>query len=324
MKKIVLFLLATIALSACSSSKNDVSPGSDQVDSEFSLDISKLQSLNSSVTADTSDSILDFGITTNSSQSLSKIITLKNSSSVTVPFTLGTLTDGVGFSLRLNRCTGSVVPAKGSCQITIQFSARGLYTSTPSDYLSIAAGADSLSIQLKAEITNQPNPNTLEPSLVYSLSTTATGKVLTVKNNGPGDASNISPTIPDGYAVQLNRCGGTLKSTKSCAITLIFKNYRTSPQPTAGAISVVAKGSSENLPAASIDIVTGQVTIATTTPVITLARPPAGSIILLVQSNGSANAKILCGPEGSGFDSCSYTGDEYNRSIIDTGGVIKL
>lgn len=90
---------------------------------------------------------------------MTQIVELKNSSSSSVSFSMDESSLMNGFSFKVNRCVSPLAAGK-SCKLTLAFKARGLYDGSKLSSLLIESGANSLTLNLSAAVTQQPNPNT--------------------------------------------------------------------------------------------------------------------------------------------------------------------
>lgn len=249
MKKIILGIIILNLLSCT----NNNTPNSN-ID-EPTIDISSLQS--GDIFADVTTEL--FVGTASSSKKITKSFNLKNNGMNSLNLTIDAISSSNGFSLTLNRC--SLLEKNKTCALTVGFSSKNLFNGDYSDNLIVRSGNQSLSIPLKASITNQVNPNTLLANLSFELPGFESGgptRSLTVKNNGPGDANNILFSIPPGFAIWKNSCPATLKSSKSCSIIILNQQHRSLVVPP-GEISISASDASGNLSIPALNLSTGQV-----------------------------------------------------------------
>lgn len=196
------------------------------------------------------------GTTTSSIKSLSYSLVFKNSGTVPLSISLSSLEASNGFTIKINRC-GTSLAAKKSCEVVIGFSSRSLYNGTYNDSLVLTSGSVSLSTRVKAIVTESPLPNEQDSSIssvVTSLSNTL--KNITLTNNGPGLATDISFAMPVGFSLFVNRCPSTLNAYKSCSVQVKYFDRRATSLPENKIIGVSYKGINIDK-SASLDIKTG-------------------------------------------------------------------
>lgn len=170
----------------------------------------------------------------------SATITVKNSNSSSQSITVGQLTQA-GFKIKINRCSSAIAAGK-SCQITVAFSPRDLFTGSYNDSLVINTG----SIPITASVSGRPDPDTTgTPNIKLSLNApfepigASPLRSLTIKNEGTGTAQNVAAAIPSAYTVWTNRCSSNLKPGKSCEVQVVLKNARQLP-PVADQSAIVS------------------------------------------------------------------------------------
>lgn len=239
MKKLyILFLL--LAVVGCtnnnSSTTQNPSPAGDQTEDQGSVvfDISNLEIDGFVVSPDP----IALGDTTNEEKTAT--LTVKNSNSSSQSITVGQLTQA-GFKIKINRCSSAIAAGK-SCQITVAFSPRDLFTGSYNDSLVINTG----SIPITASVSGRPDPDVSgSPNIKLSLNApfepvgASPLRVLTIKNEGTGTAQNVSTAIPSSYTVWTNRCSSNLKPGKSCEVQVVLKNARQLP-PVADQSAIVS------------------------------------------------------------------------------------
>lgn len=259
MKNFIVLFASLVLISCSNSNNNDKSFKETDTDSPSDLivELSNLQDGDLFVAV---ESELDFGTTTSSAKTLNKKVGIKNNSSTSMAISFDSLSSN-GFSIKLNRCSSNLAAGK-SCEVTLGFSGRSLYDGIATDNFIVHGGTNQVSVSLKATVSEQPNNQTLPPSLSFTLdaaSPTSELRILNVHNAGPGDANNLVVSAPAGYAIWTNRCPSTLKSNKKCSVNLLYKNYRVSP-PVEATVSVAASGGAQNAPLApiSVSVITGQ------------------------------------------------------------------
>lgn len=236
MKKLLFSLLI---LTGCTNSGSPKQGPTQVSPSEYQIDLMSFEQDGLTI----SDSILNFGPTSESLKEVSLVLNIINSStsSRSLSFDLG---QSEGYKIKTNRCEAQLA-AKKSCKITISFANRGLYDGLYRGGLEIISGASIIAIQLEAQVSGKLDPNNGAPILEVTLNKSFDDsddhayRTLSIKNIGTGTARNILATLPSTYRIRLNRCPTDLLPGKECYIQLLLVNFRHA-QPTAGSVVVTS------------------------------------------------------------------------------------
>lgn len=336
MKSFILLIASLVFISGCSSNNSNTPPSQGEENESLPEQILDLSPIMVGGLDFVTENPLDFGVANPSSRQKTMVIVIQNPTVSSIALSLTPPDSASGFSIKLNRCPGALLP-KTSCTITLSFSSRGLFTGAATGNLLVSADSSSLSIALSATVANQPNPNTLEPSLSYTMSPFNSGtgatRNLVVSNAGPGDANSLSVSPPAGYVIWTNRCPSTLAAGKSCSVSLQYKDHRRSA-PVAGNVTIFSSspanpGGSSIIVSSLTGVVGGDIVVP---PVVRLNQSSIPAISVMERnidtftvgnvnislSTGSGYNDIFIGAD-SMFHNASATAEcptEMNSEII--------
>lgn len=219
------------------------------------IDVSKLTIGDLNVLIDQS---IDFGVLTINQFSNDYKIILKNTGNNAVNLNFIFPVEN-GFSVKINRC-GIILEKSASCQITLNFSSRGLVDGIQNSSLVI----NDTSIPLRAEVTGRPDPNLLGTAVIQlSLSSPFDPllgsflRTLTIKNVGTGVARKIKVNPSSEYSIWTNRCPAVLFPQKSCSIQIKLNKSRIVTTAPNGFVII----DSLTTEVKSIDLKTGQLNL---------------------------------------------------------------
>lgn len=179
---------------------------------------------------------LNMGTATSTVRSLSKVISIVNESlTESIPFEIDSPING--FSIKTNRCPEILSPRQ-KCNLTLQFSARGLYDGTHTSTLLIESDGNQVSIPLSATVSDQPSPiSSGVPELSLTMTNNFSGssnvpyRRLDIQNTGDGITKDIKVILPNSYRVHLDRCKNNLLPQEKCYNLILHKDYRHNNPP---------------------------------------------------------------------------------------------
>jgi hypothetical protein len=226
--------------------------------SDYQVDASQLDSLSGYFVAATE---LDFGAISPTDPIVSKTIRVKNTSSTDVNFTMSTFSTYNGLSITSNTCL-SVVPANDSCLITVALDSSQVMNGAIAENVLFTSGANSLSVNLKAQISGRPYFDVFDAQLAGSMipgfnSSSGALRSLDIMNNGMGAAFEISVSVDSPYKIWYSSCSNLLPQNEGCSINILFNDYRTG-SPSAGKAHIYYKNiSSSTVTVIDVDLLTG-------------------------------------------------------------------
>lgn len=199
----------------------------------MSLDVSSLASTSDSVVV--KSDVIDFGkISANSKEWNRVAVELRNDSNATV--TVGkplALTNG--FSLGANKCETTIAPG-ATCKVYVWFSTSKIYNGEKQSSFVIKNGANSISINLHAEVVDKPLPaltGTADVQVTMANPFNNVGLVyreMKLENVGTGTAIINWIDMPSDYAIRHNGCPSLLEAGAECVVEVLYKDYEnTSP-----------------------------------------------------------------------------------------------
>ena len=245
MKYYTALLALTLVVTACSNkSGSSIAPNSNSSgNGAFELDVSKLASSDTNLSLNAATANLNFGSVSPSAPNSDMDVTLKNNSAAAIVLTFDPI--ALPFVMKVNHCPASM-PAGGSCVFTMGFIGRNIFNSTVSGNLILnsAITGNKISLPLTAIVTGSVDSSTVPASLSATFSGfVAAGSSyfaeVVMSNAGPGPVASITPALPAGYVMWLNRCSGPLLSGKSCSMIIYNPAKRAGSVPT-GLLSIGA------------------------------------------------------------------------------------
>lgn len=254
--KIFWSLLFLLTLVSCTQSAKDSAPPTATEVSDVDMDVAKISgpALNHLTVTP-----VDFGLTTATNRRSTKLIKIKNTSSVAVNMDIVPLSTTTGYSISKNTLCDKTLAANAECSLTILFNNQGLYNAIYHDGIIVISGSNSIAVQFSAQVSGNP----------YNLSNTGVDKLLlsldspfnlrgnpyrnlSVANVGTANSNTLDKQMPAGYVVRLSRCATFLLKNQACSMQLLLENYKVTTEPPPGSAQVLTSSAY-----ASINLVTG-------------------------------------------------------------------